>query len=79
MKHLLILAALAIAPQAHASIGSDIIAGFKVTATSIRTNHMVAPWSDMVPGQYLDMVTGETKGAPSCPPGPMQKYGKPFC
>lgn len=81
MKSLLVCLSIAVlAPlSAHAGVGDNILASFRVTASSISNNHMVAPWSDMVPGQWLDPTSGALGGAPSCASGSMQKFGKPFC
>ena len=88
MKTLLIAAGLVLASNAHAAMppetyaGSQwdrIVAQARNTVASVKADNYVAPWSRLVPGQYINPTTGAVEGAPSCPPGPMQKFGKPFC
>lgn len=60
-------------------IGARIAAQWNNMVGSVKADTYVAPWSTLVPGQYINPTTGAVEGAPSCPAGPRQKWGKPFC
>lgn len=88
MKALLIAAGLVLASNANAAMPPETYAGSqwdriaaqaRNTVASVKADNYVAPWSKLVPGQYINPTSGVVEGAPSCAPGPMQRYGKPFC
>lgn len=89
MRPLLLAAALAVASiPAHAAmppstydgpIQGRVVAQFNHMKDSFGTGNYVAPWAKLVPGQYINPTSGAVEGAPSCPPGPMQRWGRPFC
>lgn len=73
-------ASAAMPPETYAGpIQDRIVAQVRNTVASIREDNYVAPWSRLVPGQYINPTSGAVEGAPSCAPGPMQRWGKPFC
>lgn len=88
MKALLILAGLALASNANAALPPEtyagpiqdrIVAQARNVVASVKGDNYVAPWSRLLPGEYINPTSGAVEGAPSCAPGPMQKFGKPFC
>lgn len=73
-------ASAAMPPETYAGPQWDrIVAQARNTVASVKADNYVAPWSRLVPGQYINPTSGAVEGVPSCPPGPMQKFGKPFC